>query len=231
MPDTEAIQLNGISKAYASPGSPEPCRVLKDVSLSVPTGERMAIMGPSGCGKSTLLNIIGALDTPDTGTVRLHGEDIAALKEDSRAALRLKDLGFIFQLHHLLPQCTVIENVMLPTLPAAAGGATQEKLERGGALLEKFRLGDRLHHMPGQLSGGERQRVAVARALINAPRVLLADEPTGALDRESADALTDLLVQLNEEQNLTLVVVTHADRLADRMTRRLQLIGGRLETL
>ena len=230
MSDTPALQLSAVSKQYAAPGRAEPHRVLKELDLMVPAGERVAIMGPSGCGKSTLLNIIGALDTPDAGTVHLQGRDIAGLDENARARLRLQALGFIFQLHHLLPQCTVIENVLLPTLPAAAGGATQEKMERAGGLLEKVGLGQRLNYMPGQLSGGERQRVAVARALINEPRVLLADEPTGSLDRAASDAMADLLVGLNEEQGLTLVVVTHSESLANTMTRRLQLVDGALVT-
>jgi lipoprotein-releasing system ATP-binding protein len=191
-------------------------------------GETLAIVGPSGSGKSTLLNIIGTLDRPSSGTVRLDGQDLTELDEAQLASLRNRRIGFVFQAHHLLPHCTVLENVLVPTL------ATRERAEQEGAgqrarrLLDRVGLGARLDHRPGQLSGGERQRVAVVRALINQPQLLLADEPTGALDRAAAEALAELLVDLNREHGVTLIVVTHALDLARRMGRVNVLKDGRL---
>jgi ABC-type lipoprotein export system ATPase subunit len=217
--------------------------VLNDISLSVARGESLAIVGPSGSGKSTLLQIIGTLDQPTAGKVLLDGQDLATLDEQQVAAVRNLQIGFIFQSHYLLPQCTVWENVLVPTLanvlPASrlkdqstkAGDAVpqNERAEtRAERLLKRVGLGERLHHRPGQLSGGERQRVAVVRALINQPQLLLADEPTGALDHASATALVQLLVELNREEGVTLIVVTHALDLAGRMGRVLELQDGKL---
>ena len=182
----------------------------------------------SGSGKSTLLNIIGTLDRPSSGEVLLDGQDLRRLNDVELASVRNRQIGFVFQAHHLLPQCNVLENVLLPTLatrdPAVRSGAS----ERAKRLLERVGLDGRIAHRPGQLSGGERQRVAVVRALINQPKLLLADEPTGALDRASAGNLSDLLVALNREEGVTLIVVTHALDLAKRMGRVLELRDGRL---
>jgi lipoprotein-releasing system ATP-binding protein len=187
----------------------------------------MAVVGPSGSGKSTLLNIMGTLDRPSAGRVLLEGRDLAGLPEQDLSAVRNRSIGFVFQDHHLLPQCTVLENVLIPVLAqrARAGDAA----ERACSLLDRVGLGGRLDHRPGQLSGGECQRVAVVRALINQPRLLLADEPTGSLDGANAEAMTDLLAELNEEEGIALVVVTHAERLAERMRPVYRLCDGQLE--
>ncbi len=219
------LELTDVAKTYEDPGGGPPTTVLRGVSLRVEAGESLAVVGPSGSGKSTLLNIIGALDRPTSGTVVLDGHDLATLDDPELAKVRNRLIGFVFQLHHLLPQCTVLENVLVPTL---AGGGEPEAEERARALLERVGLADRLHYFPGQLSGGERQRVAVVRALINSPRLLLADEPTGSLDRASAENLAELLAELNREEGVTLVMVTHAVHLAERMGRVLELRDGAL---
>ena len=224
--ETPLLQLENISREFPSAENGEPLRVLRELSLEIGRGESIAIVGPSGCGKSTLLNIIGTLDQPTSGKVTLDGQDLNTLDGNALAALRNREMGFIFQSHHLLPQCTVMENVLVPTL--AHGQATATDEERGRRLLERVDLGDRLAHRPGQLSGGERQRVAVVRALINQPKLLLADEPTGALDQATADKLGQLLVELNQEENVTLITVTHSADLANRMARTLELLDGQL---
>ena len=224
--ETPLLQLENISREFPSAKNGEPLRVLHELSLEIGCGESIAVVGPSGCGKSTLLNIIGTLDQPTTGKVMLDGQDLNTLDGNALAALRNRKIGFIFQSHHLLPQCTVMENVLVPTL--ARGQATATDEERGQRLLERVDLGERLAHRPGQLSGGERQRVAVVRALINQPKLLLADEPTGALDQTTADKLGQLLVELNQEENVTLITVTHSADLANRMARTLELLDGQL---
>lgn len=229
MPEpTALLRLSRVSKQYQSVASGENLAVLRDVSAEIASGESVAIMGPSGCGKSTLLNIIGTLDRPSSGDVLLDGENLSQMDEDQLAAVRNRRIGFIFQSHHLLPQCTVLENVLVPTL-ASRNGASLEAEAMAKRLLDRVGLGERTSHRPGQLSGGERQRVAVVRALINEPKLLLADEPTGALDRASAEKLADLLVELNREEGVTLIVVTHAPDLAHRMKRTLELRDGRLQ--
>lgn len=224
------LDLQHVSKTYRAPGGGEEVRVLHDLALQADAGDSIAIVGPSGSGKSTVLNIIGALDRADSGDVRVDGQNIAQLPEAELATYRNTTVGFIFQLHHLLPQCTVLENVLVPTLPRTDGKAADYR-RRAEQLLESVGLKHRLHHRPGELSGGERQRVAVARALINRPKLLLADEPTGALDRTSAEHLIDLLAGLNRSEKVTLLLVTHAPDLARRMSRLLELRGGRLEPL
>jgi lipoprotein-releasing system ATP-binding protein len=223
------LQLMDVDKDYAAASGAEPVQVLRAVRLELASGESVAIVGPSGCGKSTLLNLMGTLDTPTRGRVILEGQDFSGLNEAQLAEVRNRRVGFIFQAHHLLPQCTVLENVLVPTLARRDASVRKGAADRAQHLLDKVRLGRRLHHRPGQLSGGERQRVAVVRALINGPRLLLADEPTGALDRASADGLGDLLVRLNQEEGVTLVVVTHAPDLARRMQRTFELRDGRLQ--
>jgi lipoprotein-releasing system ATP-binding protein len=222
------LKLTDVSKRYDSPTSTEAVPVLRDVSLEIRRGESVAIVGPSGSGKSTLLNIMGTLDRPSSGQVLLDDRELSRLDDNQLAAVRNREIGFIFQSHHLLPQCTVLENVLVPTLANKDAALRNGAVERAKRMLEKVGLGARLTHRPGQLSGGERQRVAVVRALINQPKLLLADEPTGALDRASAQNLADLLVQLNREEGVTLIVVTHALDLAKRMGRVLELRDGEL---
>jgi lipoprotein-releasing system ATP-binding protein len=213
-----------IVKEYATPG--EPLRVLNGVSFALGRGENMAIVGPSGSGKSTLLSILGTLEPPTSGSVRLAGKDPYVLDEAALARFRRQNIGFVFQEHHLLPQCTVLENVLLPFL--ADGAATRDDQRRASALLERVGLGQRLTHRPAELSGGERQRVAIARAMVREPTLLLADEPTGNLDRTMARSVAELLLGLQAERNTMLVVVTHSAALAESLERRMELDGGRL---
>jgi predicted ABC-type transport system involved in lysophospholipase L1 biosynthesis ATPase subunit len=224
------LRLTNVVKSYFPPGAAEPLDILKGISLQVRGGESVAIVGPSGSGKSTLLQIIGSLDRPTSGQVVLNGRDLAALDEASLAEVRNRQIGFVFQSHYLLPQLTVLENVLVPTLanPQATANATPSPDDRARQLLERVGLGQRTSHLPGQLSGGERQRVAVVRALMNRPQLLLADEPTGSLDQASAEQLGALLTDLNREQGVTLIVVTHALDLADRMQSVLALKAGQL---
>ena len=221
------LELANVTKRFDSPDGGATRTVLDDVTLRVEAGRSLAVCGPSGSGKSTLLNIIAALDRPSAGHVMLDGVDLAALGDSALADVRARAIGMVFQLHHLLPQCTVLENVLVPTMVRPpTDGETPEA--RAGRLLERVGLADHLAHRPGQLSGGERQRVAVVRALINRPRLLLADEPTGALDRRSADNLAELLVELNAEENVALIVATHAPDLARRMQSVYELCDGML---
>jgi ABC-type lipoprotein export system ATPase subunit len=222
------LQLRDICKSYHSVQDGPPVSVLDGINLEIQPGESAAIVGPSGCGKSTLLNIIGTLDRPTRGEVLLEGQDLAKLDEAQLAHVRNLQIGFIFQAHHLLPQCTVLENVLVPTLARGKNPHRAAAPDRARRLLERVGLGRRLDHRPGQISGGERQRAAVVRALINQPRLLLADEPTGALDRAAAAELSRLLCELNREEQVTLIVVTHATELAGRMARCFQLVDGRL---
>jgi lipoprotein-releasing system ATP-binding protein len=219
------VELREVSKRFGVAGAET--EVLRGVDLSVAEGESVAVVGPSGSGKSTLLHLIGALAPPTGGSVRIAGADLADLDADALADLRSETVGFVFQEHHLLPQCSALENVLVPTL-ARKGGDRSRALDRARALLDAVGLADRADHRPGELSGGERQRVAVVRALVNEPRLLLADEPTGSLDAEAAAELGELLTRLHGEHGLTLVVVTHAEALAALMQRRLALAAGRL---
>ncbi|MFN0130163.1 MAG: ABC transporter ATP-binding protein [Verrucomicrobiales bacterium] len=221
MPAAEAVHL---VKEFPEAAGKPPRRVLNDVSFAVEPGESLAVVGPSGCGKSTLLNLIGLLDVPTSGEVRLAGQPVGGLGEPARAALRAESIGFVFQLHHLLPQCTVLENVMVPTLalpsdhPVRAAAAT-----RAASLLERVGLSAQASVFPGVLSGGERQRVAVVRALINQPKLILADEPTGALDRENAARVVALLQSLAAENHAGLIMVTHDASLAATLQKTLTL--------
>ncbi len=220
------LKLENVSREFPSAEGDQPLYVLRGLSLEVARGESVAVVGPSGCGKSTLLNLIGTLDQPTGGTLTFDGRELGGLDDTELAALRNREMGFIFQSHHLLPQCTVMENVLVPTL--AHRSATPDDEARARRLLERVGLGERLAHRPGQLSGGERQRAAVVRALINEPQLLLADEPTGALDEATADKLGQLLVELNAEENLTLITVTHSPDLAARMARTVKLAEGQI---
>ncbi len=216
------LELTDVYKHYESPGSAAPAEVLRGLSLRVRVGESLAVVGPSGSGKSTLLNIIGTLDRPTSGQVMLDGQDLRQMDERSLAAIRSRQIGFVFQLHHLLPQCTVLENVLVPTLVTGLSDAA----ERAERLLERVGLSERVSWRPGRLSGGECQRAAVVRALINAPKLLLADEPTGSLDHQAAGNLADLLVELNRTEGAAMIVVTHSLDLARRMDRMLELTDG-----
>lgn len=222
------LELRGISKSYPGPDGSAEIAVLDQVDLSIDKGDAVAVVGPSGSGKSTLLNLIGTLDTPSQGEILFEGRSLAELSELEIAAYRNRSVGFIFQLHHLLPQCSVEENILLPTLARPEKGAQSNFRERAQTLMERVGLSGRRDHRPGQLSGGERQRVAVARALINEPKLLLADEPTGSLDQSNASRLFDLLYSLNREEGLTLIVVTHATDLAYHIPRILKLTEGKL---
>lgn len=224
------LAARDLQRAYAVAGRATGVSVLDGVELNLNTGDSVGIIGPSGSGKSTLLNIIGTLDRADAGSIELDGQDLAKLDERALAEVRNRKLGFIFQFHYLLPQCTLWENVLVPTLAQAAGKPSGVE-ERAKKLLNRVGLGDRLNHRPGQLSGGERQRVAVVRALINKPKLLLADEPTGALDRHNAEELIKLLLELNREEGVALVVVTHARDLAFKLGRVLELRDGKLHEL
>ena len=218
------LRITGLSKHYPTPG--DPLVVLEDLSLEMSRGDALAIMGPSGSGKSTLLYILGSLDQPTAGSVEIAGIEPFSLDAAGLAKFRNTSVGFIFQDHHLLPQCSALENVLIPTMENGSGPAA---IERAKALLERVGLADRMTHLPAELSGGERQRVAIARALINKPPVVLADEPTGNLDRRSAETIATLLLDLYGEENVLLIAVTHSAELAARFPRRAELVDGKLE--
>lgn len=225
MAERDVLQVDRITKTYGAPGSE--VRVLDGVSFSLVQGERLAIMGPSGSGKSTLLAIIGGLESPTSGTVRLDGLDPFALPPSLRAEFRNERIGFVFQDHHLLAGCTALDNVLVPAL--ARGTIPAALVDRAAELLARVGLADRIRHLPSELSGGERQRVAVARALLLEPRLILADEPTGQLDSRAAAVVTELLVDLSAEQRGMFIVVTHDATVADRVGASRRLIDGRLE--
>jgi lipoprotein-releasing system ATP-binding protein len=223
-PAAAELVVENIVKEYPTPA--EPLRVLSGVTFSMQRGENLAIVGPSGSGKSTLLSILGTLEPPTSGSVRLAGEDPFALQEGALAEFRRRRIGFVFQDHHLLPQCNVLENVLVPFL--ADGAATADNQQLAADLLTRVGLSERLTNRPAELSGGERQRVAIARALVRSPTLLLADEPTGNLDRTTARSITELLIQLQAERNAILIVVTHSTTLAESLQRRMELDSGRL---
>jgi len=220
------ITVENLSKTYETPG--EDIRVLDHLDLALAAGETAAIVGPSGCGKSTLLNLLGALDRPTSGSIKIGDQNIASFSEEQAAAFRNHSLGFIFQQQHLLPQLNVIENVLVPRLAGDWQESAADTEKRALQLLETVGLSDRLRHLPWQLSGGEKLRTAVARALINRPKLILADEPTGSLDPASTDTIADLLLGLNRNHGVTLIVVTHNVALAKRMGKTFELRNGRL---
>jgi lipoprotein-releasing system ATP-binding protein len=222
MPD---LVVDNVSKEY--PTRAEPLVVLRGASLSLSRGENVAIVGPSGSGKSTLLHIVGTLDAPTSGTVTLEGENPFQFDEPHLARFRNHNIGFVFQEHHLLPQLSVLENTLIPAI--ADGGPNDATVSRARELLQRVGLGERLEHRPAELSGGERQRVAVARALLCQPALLLADEPTGSLDRTNATAVSKLLLDLQRQENTMLIVVTHSLELAGMLQRRLELDNGALK--
>ena len=223
------LSADNVTKSYPTPRGE--LAILSGISLSLKRGDAIAIMGPSGSGKSTLLYLLGALEPPSSGRVTLDGQDVYALGEREQAAFRNRHIGFIFQDHSLLPQCSVLENVLTPTLaapPDEIGAAAGVDERRARELLAQVGLGERLDHRPGELSGGEKQRAAVARALIRSPTLILCDEPTGNLDRAAADAVASLLLELHAARQTILVVVTHSAALAERFPVRHAMADGRL---
>jgi len=222
--DRPLLEVSGLTKDYPAPRGP--LSVLSGVDLSLSLGDAVSIMGPSGGGKSTLLYVLGALEPPTSGSVRLEGRSPFDLNERALAAFRNQEIGFVFQDHHLLPQCSVLENVLTPTLVAPVGDDYEARANR---LLEQVGLTARVEHRPAELSGGEKQRVAVARALIRGPKLLLCDEPTGNLDPRSAESVASLLLELQAREKRILIVVTHSAELASRFPLRLRLVEGKLK--
>jgi lipoprotein-releasing system ATP-binding protein len=223
------LKLDKITKYYEVPETTIRRTVLDELSLEINKGDRIAILGPSGSGKSTLLNVMSSLDVPNSGTVRIDGYEVSSLNSDQLAQFRNKKIGFIFQSHHLLPQLSLLENVLLPYLPEKDKAVKKEAEKRALDLLEFVGLTNQIHQRPGQMSGGECQRAAVVRALIHEPKLILADEPTGSLDKESADQLAKLFVRINEEQGVTMVVVTHSQDLAQHMNRICRIEDGKIK--
>ena len=221
------LKINQISKSYFSGNNPTGRVILDQLDLEVNRGERIAIVGPSGSGKTTLLNLIGTLDRPDSGKIIFDDQDISASSEQELSQFRNRKIGFVFQMHHLLPQLSLWENVLLPTL-TDKNLQGKETLEHAQRLISRMGLAEVAYQKPSELSGGECQRTAVARALINRPELILADEPTGALDQKSAFNLTDLLIELNKEEGVTLVVVTHSMDVARKMDRIYKIENGKL---
>lgn len=217
------IELREVSRIFTVGG--QEVRAMDRISLTIEPGEYLSIMGPSGSGKSTLLNTLGLLDTPDSGVYLLEGQDVTSLNDSQLAATRSRTIGFIFQFFHLIPRLTAQQNIELPLL--LAGVARRERNERSSPLIEAFGLADRRHHRPDELSGGQRQRVAIARAVVNRPKVLLADEPTGNLDRHSGAEIIELMESLNRN-GLTLVVVTHDPEIGERAIRHIRVVDGRI---
>lgn len=220
------LSLTDITKGFGIPGEQSFRPVLQDLSLEVREGESIAILGPSGSGKTTLLNLIGGLDHPDGGTVTFKGREITGYTRMEMDRYRNSEIGFVFQFHHLLPQCTLLENVLIPTLVSR-----EEKsriMDRAEVLMKRVGIWEFRDQVPSKLSGGECQRAAVVRAMINGPSLLLADEPTGALDRGNVDTMAELLTELNRENGLTLLLVTHSAGLAEKMGRTLELRNGKL---
>jgi lipoprotein-releasing system ATP-binding protein len=218
------IKTTDLRKSFTTPAGD--LKVLKGIDVSIEKGEVVAVMGASGVGKSTLLHVLGALDMPTSGKVMYSGKDICSLGEKELTTFRNRTIGFVFQFHHLLPEFTALENVMMPALISGEGRV--EAVRRAGGLLEELGVHQRRHHRPGELSGGEQQRVAVARALIMKPDVILADEPTGNLDTQTGEELFGLLLRLNEKHGITFVIVTHNETLSRQCHRVIEMVDGRI---
>lgn len=224
---TATLVARSLAKSYSTPSGK--LSVLDGVDLDLVGGDQLAVTGPSGSGKSTLLHILGGLDRPDGGSIEVDGQSILNLAPRALAHYRNRSVGFVFQDHHLLPQCSVLENVLIPCLASKDGEAERgDRMERARWLLERVGLTDRIAHRPSELSGGERQRVALARALIQEPRLVLCDEPTGNLDRTTADKAAELILTLTQESLAILIVVTHSVEFARRLRRQAQLVDGKL---
>lgn len=221
------LQLKNISKGYGEKGTHSFRPVLNDLILEIKKGEKISIVGPSGSGKTTLLNLLGTLDLPDEGQILFEGNDLTAYSKKELAEFRNQHLGFIFQMHHLMPQLTLWENVLLPLLPQGKRISKEQK-EWAEHLIQKVGIWNERNQKPSEMSGGECQRTAVIRALINKPELVLADEPTGALDEDNANALSELLVQLSDEEEVTLITVTHSSDLAQKMDKKYLLKNGKL---
>ncbi len=219
------LELKDIYKSYKNNGNS--IDVLKGISITINQGDTLAIIGASGAGKSTLLNIMGALELPSSGSVRINGRDTVNLDENALCRMRNREIGFVFQFHHLLPEFNAIENTLMPALISRMG--QREAMEMAENMLAKVGLGNRLNHRIGELSGGEQQRVAIARALMMSPKILLADEPTGNLDRNTGKEIVDLLLRIREEDGLSMVIVTHNQQLADNMTKVMEIVDGKLQ--
>jgi len=225
------IQIQNLTKEYSEGDERNTVQVFSNLSLSVERGKSLAIVGPSGSGKSTLLNLIGTMGRPTRGDILIDGKRISSFTEEESAKFRNLRIGYIFQSHHLLPGLSAVQNIMIPALAGHSNIKNQDLEDRANDLLKKVGLSHRANHLPGELSGGERQRIAVARALINQPQILLADEPTGALDQQNAKLLIDLLLQLKQDFETTLLVVTHSLYLAKKMDRVWALKDGNLEEM
>jgi lipoprotein-releasing system ATP-binding protein len=224
---TASLSVHSLAKSYPTPSVP--LVVLDGVDLDLAAGDQLAVTGPSGSGKSTLLHILGGLDRPSSGSVEVDGRSILELPPRDLAQYRSRSVGFVFQDHYLLPQCSVLENVLIPCLASHNGASDRsERIERARWLLERVGMTERIGHRPSELSGGERQRVALARALVQEPRLVLCDEPTGNLDRATADKASDLILSLAQESSAILIVVTHSMELAGRLSKRAELVDGKL---
>jgi len=222
------VELTNISKSYVNPSTNVQREVLSGIDLTIKSKDTISIVGPSGSGKSTLLNIIGTIDTPSSGKILFKGQDVNTFNEKQLSDIRNRSIGFVFQFHHLLPQLSLLENILVPTIPLRSKINGKELTERAMELLSSVGLTERIHQRPGQLSGGECQRAALVRALINQPELILADEPTGSLDQDSAFQLGELLLDINRKHNVAMVVVTHSLTLAEKMSTIYRLSKGKL---
>ncbi len=222
------VELTNISKSYVNPSTNVQREVLSGIDLTIKSKDTISIVGPSGSGKSTLLNIIGTIDTPSSGKILFKGQDVNTFNEKQLSEIRNRSIGFVFQFHHLLPQLSLLENILVPTIPLRSKNNSKELTDRAMELLSSVGLTERIHQRPGQLSGGECQRAALVRALINQPELILADEPTGSLDQDSAFQLGELLLDINRKHNVAMVVVTHSLTLAEKMSTMYRLSKGKL---
>lgn len=222
------IKVEKLAKSYGNAEDGNLQVVLKDLDFTMVEGESVAILGPSGSGKTTFLNILGTLDNPDSGLVSFKNRDLLALPNKELDNFRNREIGFVFQMHHLLPQCTLLENVLIPTLTISDLSEKRKKIDEAEELLKRVGIWEHRDKLPSKLSGGECQRVALTRAMINKPSLILADEPTGALDSENAEIISDLLTELNEKDGISILMVTHSEKLASRMKKTYRIQDGKL---